>query len=102
MKTPSSERVRFGAFELDLSTGELRFVEASDSAEVLKFDSLEMKIQRLRLASIEGDRDTLNRIFNGETDGSGRIQVFREQFEAQQGHLDSADRVRPQASKVSS
>src|SRR3984885_3311113 len=30
MKILSSERVRFGAFELDLSTGELRLVEPSD------------------------------------------------------------------------
>src|SRR5580692_10188983 len=30
MKTLPLERVRFGAFELDLSTGELRSIEASD------------------------------------------------------------------------
>src|SRR3954466_630027 len=30
MHTLPSERVRFGAFELDLSTGELRTIEASD------------------------------------------------------------------------
>jgi eukaryotic-like serine/threonine-protein kinase len=30
MKTLPSERIRFGAFELDLTTGELRSIEASD------------------------------------------------------------------------
>jgi len=30
MRTPSSARVRFGAFELDLSTGELRSIDAPD------------------------------------------------------------------------
>jgi eukaryotic-like serine/threonine-protein kinase len=71
-------------------------------AEALKFDSLEMKIQRLRLAFIEGDRGTLDRIFDGEAHGPGRVMVFHEQFESQQGHFDSADRLRLQVSKLSS
>jgi tetratricopeptide (TPR) repeat protein len=73
-------------------------------AEALKFDSLEMKIQRLRLAFIEGDRVTLDRVFDGEEHGLNRVAFLREQsrFEAQRGHFDSADRLRLQASKLSS
>ena len=73
-------------------------------AEALKFDSLDLRIQKLRLAFIEGDRDALDRIFDGEAHGPNRVVFLREQseYEAQQGHLDSADRLRLQASKLSS
>jgi eukaryotic-like serine/threonine-protein kinase len=84
-----------------------RFNEARSwlaQAEALKFDSLELRIQKLRLAFIEGDRDALDRIFDGEAHGPNRVVFLREQseYEAQQGHLDSADRLRLQASKLSS
>jgi tetratricopeptide (TPR) repeat protein len=73
-------------------------------AEALKFDSFGLRIQRLRLAFIEGDRGALDRIFDGEVHGPNRVRFLRVQseFEAQQGHLDSADRLRLQASKMSS
>jgi eukaryotic-like serine/threonine-protein kinase len=84
-----------------------RFNEARSwlaQAEALKFDSLDLRIQKLRLAFIEGDRDALDRIFDGEAHGPNRVVFLREQseYEAQQGHLDSADRLRLQASKLSS
>jgi eukaryotic-like serine/threonine-protein kinase len=84
-----------------------RFNEARSwlaQAEALKFDSLELRIDRLRLAFIEGDRGALNRIFDGEAHGPNRVVFLREQsqFEAQQGHCDSADRLQLQASKLSS
>ena len=84
-----------------------RFKEARSwlaQAEALKFDSLELRIQRLRLAFIEGDRGALDRIFDAEAHGPNRVVFFRErsQFEAQQGHFDSADRLQLQASKLSS
>jgi eukaryotic-like serine/threonine-protein kinase len=83
-----------------------RFNEASSwlaQAEALKFDSLGLKIQRLRLAFIEGDRAALDRIFDGEAHGPNRVVFLRERsrFEAQQGHFDSADRLELQASKLS-
>jgi tetratricopeptide (TPR) repeat protein len=58
----------------------------------------------LQLAFIEGDRAALDRIFDGEAHGPNRVRFMREQstFEAQQGHFDSADRLRLQASKLSS
>jgi eukaryotic-like serine/threonine-protein kinase len=71
-------------------------------AEALKFDSLEMRIQRLKLAFIEGDRATLDRIFDREAHGSGRVLVYHEQFETQQGHFHSAERLQLEASKMSS
>jgi DNA-binding winged helix-turn-helix (wHTH) protein len=74
-----------------------RFNEARSwlaQAEALKFDGLELRIQRLRLAFIEGDRSTLDRIFDDNGRGSNQIEILRERFEAQQGHLDSADRLR--------
>jgi tetratricopeptide (TPR) repeat protein len=84
-----------------------RFNEARSwlaQAEALKFDSLDLRIQRLRLAFIEGDRGALDRMFEDEAHGPNRVVFLREQsrFEAQQGHLDSADRLRLQASKLSS
>jgi tetratricopeptide (TPR) repeat protein len=58
----------------------------------------------LRLAFIEGDRGVIDRIFEGEAHGPNRVAFLRERsrFEAQQGHFDSADRLRLQASKLSS
>src|SRR5882724_3985065 len=84
-----------------------RFNEAWSSlaqAEALKFDSLELRIQRLRLAFIEGDRGALDRIFDGEAHGPNRVVFLRwqSQFEAQQGRFDSADRLRLEESKLSS
>jgi serine/threonine protein kinase len=84
-----------------------RFNEARSwlaQAEALKFDSLELRIERLRLAFIEGDRGALDRIFDGEALSPNRVRFLRERsrFEAQQGHFDSADRLRLQASRLSS
>jgi eukaryotic-like serine/threonine-protein kinase len=84
-----------------------RFKEASSwlaQAEALKFDNLGLRTQRLRLAFIEGDRSTLDRIFDGEANGSNRVLFMRERsrFEGQQGHLDFSDRLQMQASKLSS
>jgi eukaryotic-like serine/threonine-protein kinase len=73
-------------------------------AEALKFDSLELRLQRLRLAFIEGDRGTVDRIFDSEAHGPNRVAFLRERsrFEAQHGHFDAADRLQLQASKLSS
>jgi len=84
-----------------------RFNEAGSwlaQAQALKFDSLELRIDRLRLAFIEGDRSTLDRIFDDEAHGPNQVVFFRERWrlEAQQGHFDSADRVQLQASRLSS
>jgi tetratricopeptide (TPR) repeat protein len=53
---------------------------------------------------IDGDRGALNRIFEDEAHGPSRVVFLRDRskFEAQQGHFDSADRLRLQASKLSS
>jgi DNA-binding winged helix-turn-helix (wHTH) protein len=84
-----------------------RFNEARSwlaQAEALKFDSPELRIQRLRLAFVEGDRGTLNRILEDEAQGPDRVVFLRDisKFEAQQGHFDSADRLQLQGSKLSS
>jgi DNA-binding winged helix-turn-helix (wHTH) protein len=84
-----------------------RFKEASSwlaQAEALKFDNLGLRNQRLRLAFIEGDRSTLERIFDGEANGPNRVLFLRERsrLEGQQGHFDSSDRLQLQASKLSS
>jgi eukaryotic-like serine/threonine-protein kinase len=84
-----------------------RFHEARSwlaQAEALKFDSPELRIQRLRLAFVEGDQGTLDRIFEGEAHGPNRVEFLRDRskFEAQQGHFDSADRLQLQGSKLSS
>jgi len=73
-------------------------------AEALKFDSPWLRINRLRLAFIEGDRATLDRILDGEAQGPDRFEFLRQQtiFEAQQGHFNSADRLQLEASKLSS
>ena len=83
-----------------------RFKEARAwlaQAEALKFDSLGLKTQRLRLAFVEGDQATLDQIFDSEAQGPNRAVFLRErsQFEAQQGRFDSADRLVLQASKLS-
>src|ERR1700691_3461702 len=84
-----------------------RFKEASSwlaQAEALKFDSLGLRTQRFRLAFIEGDRSTLERIFDGEAHGPDRVVFLRERwrFELQEGHFDSSDRLGLQASALSS
>jgi DNA-binding winged helix-turn-helix (wHTH) protein len=84
-----------------------RFNEAKSwlaQAEALRFDSLELRIDRLRLAFFEGDRSALDRIFEGEAHGSNWVAFLRERskFEAEQGHFDSAARLQLQASKLSS
>jgi len=84
-----------------------RFNEARSwlaQAEALKFDIPGLRIQRFRLAFIEGDRSTLDRIFDGEAHGPNRVLFLRERclFEAQQGQFDSADRLQQQASTLSS
>jgi eukaryotic-like serine/threonine-protein kinase len=84
-----------------------RFKEARSwlaQAEALKFDSLGLSTQRFLLAFIEGDRSTLDRIFDREAHGPNRVLFLRERsrFEAQQGHFDSSDRLQLQASKLSS
>src|SRR5580698_3305364 len=84
-----------------------RFNEARSwlaQAEALKFDSPELRIQRLRLAFVEADRGTLDRILEDEAQGPDRVVFLRDisKFEAQQGHFDSADRLQLQGSKLSS
>jgi tetratricopeptide (TPR) repeat protein len=84
-----------------------RFNEARSwlaQAGALRFDSLELRIARLRLAFIDGDRGALDRIFEDEAQGPNRVAFLWEQsrLEAQQGHFDSAERLRLQASKASS
>jgi tetratricopeptide (TPR) repeat protein/tRNA A-37 threonylcarbamoyl transferase component Bud32 len=84
-----------------------RLKEASSwlaQAEALKFDSLGLRTQRLRLAFIEGDRITFDRIFDSEANGPNRALFLRERsiFEVQQGHFDSSDRLQLEASKLSS
>jgi eukaryotic-like serine/threonine-protein kinase len=84
-----------------------RFKEARSwlaQAEALKFDSRDLRIDRLRLAFIEGDQAGLDQIFDGEAHGPNRVVFLREQstFEAQRGHFDSTDRLQLEASKLSS
>ncbi len=58
-----------------------RFKEASSwlaQAEALKFDSLGLRTQRLRLAFMEGDRSAFERIFDGEAHGPNRVVFLRE------------------------
>ena len=73
-------------------------------AEALRFDSLELRRQRLGLAFIEGDQGAVDRIFDGEVHGPNRASFLRMRsiFEAQQGHLDSANRLQLQAPQLSS
>jgi DNA-binding winged helix-turn-helix (wHTH) protein/tetratricopeptide (TPR) repeat protein len=81
-----------------------RFKEAISwlaQAEALRFDSLGLRMQRFQLAFFDGDRGTLNRIFDGEAHGPNRVVFLGQKsiFEAQQGHFDSADRLELQASR---
>src|SRR5258707_420119 len=65
-----------------------RFNEAKSwlaRAEALKSDSLDLRIARLRLAFIEGDRGAFDRIFDGESQVPSQAMLLRQQFEAQQG-----------------
>jgi eukaryotic-like serine/threonine-protein kinase len=59
-------------------------------------------MQRLRLAAVGGDRSTFDRMFDGEAPVPNRVMVYRELFEARQGHFHSAERLQLQASKLSS
>lgn len=84
-----------------------RFKQASSwlaQAEALKFDSVGLRVQRFRLAFIEGDRAAFDRIFDGEAHGPNRVVFLRERgrFELQQGRLDSLNRFQLQASGLSS
>jgi eukaryotic-like serine/threonine-protein kinase len=84
-----------------------RFNEARSwlaQAEALKFDSFGLRSDRLRLAFIEGDRGAVDRIFDGEAHGPNRVLFLRlrMEIEAQQGHLDSANRLQRSTSKLSS
>ena len=83
-----------------------RFKEARSwlaQADALGFDSLGLRIDRLQLAFIEGDRAALDQIFDREAQGPNRVVFLRERsiFEALQGHFDSADPLRLQALKLS-
>src|SRR6266481_5735507 len=49
MYTPSSGRVRFGAFELDLSTGELRSIEAPDPSNKVLLREQVFQVLRMLL-----------------------------------------------------
>jgi eukaryotic-like serine/threonine-protein kinase len=75
-----------------------------DQAVALKFDSSGLRLQRFRLAFIEGDRSTLDRIFDDEAQGPDQVYFLRERsiFEYQQGHFDSANRFGLRASGLSS
>jgi len=91
----------------DVNISASRFNQARSwlaEARALKLDSLELKIQRLQLAFIEGDRAALDQIFDGEANGPNRVVFLRmrSSFEAQQGHFDFADRLQLQASRLSS
>jgi tetratricopeptide (TPR) repeat protein len=82
-----------------------RFKEAGSwlaQAEALKFDSPELRIDRLVLTFIEGDRAALDRIFDAEVQDSNRAEFLRDRsiFEAQQGHFDSANRLELEATKL--
>src|SRR5271154_1060975 len=84
-----------------------RFEEAASwlaQAETLKFDSLQLRDQRLQLAIIEGDRGAVDRTFEGEGHGPNQVVFLSDRsiFEGQEGHFDAADRLSLQASKRSS
>jgi eukaryotic-like serine/threonine-protein kinase len=73
-------------------------------SEALEFDSLGLRTDRLQIAFIDADRATLDRIFDEEAHGPNRVLFLREhsRFEAVRGRFDSADRLRVQASRLSS
>src|SRR5271163_660335 len=61
-----------------------RFSEARAwlaQASALNFDSLELRIQRLRLAFIDGDQGALDRIFDNQAHVPDRVVLLRGQFE---------------------
>jgi hypothetical protein len=81
-----------------------RLNEASSwlaQADALKFDSPQLRIDRLELAFIEGDRATVDRIFESEANGPILIAILHERLESYEGRFDSADRIQMQASKMS-
>jgi eukaryotic-like serine/threonine-protein kinase len=72
-------------------------------AKASKLDSLELSIQAYRLAFIEGDRTTTDKIFQDETHGRNRAAFLRERskLEAAQGRLNAADQFLQEASRLS-
>ena len=101
---PSPLQFSWAAFSSIIAS---RFNEARSwlaQAESRRFDSVGLRFQRFRLAFIEGDRSTVDRIFDSEADGPNRVLFLRDRAisEAQQGHFDSADRLRLQVSGLSS
>jgi DNA-binding winged helix-turn-helix (wHTH) protein len=80
-----------------------RFNEAGSwmaRAEASKFDSPDLRMLRSRLAFIQGNREALDQVFNGEAHVPDRVVVLRERYEAQQGQFGSSDRWRLHASKL--
>jgi DNA-binding winged helix-turn-helix (wHTH) protein/Flp pilus assembly protein TadD len=75
-----------------------------DQAKAAKFESRELTMQRLRLAFIERDRVTQGKIFADEARGpnQGFFLHVSSKFEAARGHFESAERLRLQASRLSS
>jgi eukaryotic-like serine/threonine-protein kinase len=107
------EMARLGPSPLHFSFAALdnliasRFKQASSwlaQADALKFDSLGLRIQKFRLAFLEGDLSTFDRIFDAEANGPNRVVFLRERarFELQQGHFASSDRLQQEALKLSS
>jgi hypothetical protein len=82
-----------------------RFKEAESwlaLAEAAKFDNLNLRILRSRLAFIQGNRAALDQAFKREGHVPDVVIVtLRERYEALQGHLGSSDR-QLQVSKLSS
>jgi DNA-binding winged helix-turn-helix (wHTH) protein/tetratricopeptide (TPR) repeat protein len=88
------------AAEANITASRLNEAKSWLAHGAFKFDSLEFRVQRLRLAFIEGDRATLEQIFAGEPQGDGFISFLHGRLEAQQGHFHSADRLQLQALKL--
>jgi eukaryotic-like serine/threonine-protein kinase len=81
-----------------------RFKEAESwlaLAEAAKFDSLNLRMLRSRLAFIQGNRAALDQAFNREAHVPDLVVILRARYEAVQGHLGSSDR-QLQVSKLSS
>src|ERR1700735_683486 len=57
MPAPTSTRVRFGAFELDLSTGELRSLEASDPNNPLPDNKVLLREQVFQVLQMLVERE---------------------------------------------
>jgi eukaryotic-like serine/threonine-protein kinase len=101
---PSPLHFSFAALDNIIAS---RFKQASSwlaQADALKFDSLGLRIQKFRLAFLEGDQSTFERIFDAEANGPNRVVFLRERarFELQQGHFDASDRLQLEALKLSS